>query len=123
MPGMDITHLYDPVAELIAKQLGSIWKPELFQRSRGKPSWKHMHVNETPSSPYSYEDELIHAIDLKYHGHFKEILTYQYLLAGYSIAEIAGKVGRHRNTVAEWVREIKKNKELREALRVIVKGG
>lgn len=121
--GLDLTNLYDPVAELISKQLGSIWKPELFQRSRSAQTWKHMHVDETPSSPYSYEDELIHAIDLKYHGQFQEILTYQYLHEGYSIAEIARKIGKHRNTIAEWVKEIKKNKELHEALRIIVKGG
>lgn len=121
--GLDITYMYDPVAELISKQLGSIWKPELFQRSRGKQSWKHMHVDETPSSPYSYEDELIHAIDLKYHGQFKEILTYQYLHEGYSISDIARKVSKNRKTVAEWIKEIRKNKELREALRIIVRGG
>lgn len=119
---IDTKDLYDPVTEIIAKQLGSIWKPELFQRSRSRQTWKHMHVDETPSTPYSYEDELIHAIDLKYGGGFKEVLTYQYLYMGFSIADIARKIGKHRNTVAEWVKEIRKNKELQEALRKIVRG-
>ncbi len=120
---IDTSYLYDPVAEVISKQLGSIWKSELFQGKRSRDDWKHMHVDETPNNPYSYEDELNHAIDIKYRGGFKEILVYQYLYMGYRIADIARKVGVHRNTVSAWVKQIKKDKATRDALHSIVRGG
>ncbi len=103
---------YDPIEELISRQLSSLWLENIFLnlKPKGHKAWDYQfHKNTEGPNIDNMEDQFISAIDRKYNAPYRRRDTiFEMMSNGFTQEEIAALLGITRITV---VRDLLKGRD------------
>ena len=102
------TGVFDPIQDLIDKQLASLWIETIYTWKRGaKHMWGRMGSEDRSTINY-VEDLMITALDKKYHTHnVLHDCVLELKLQGYVTAEVALLLHISERTVKRIIKQLK----------------